>query len=82
MDDETEYIVKSKDKEYKIKIYKLEDATSNIKISNILGIPTEWVNNHQYTCGVTSEMNNWIDKYRCIARNNYNEEESSCQIYN
>ena len=41
--DETEYIVKSKDKEYKITIYKLEDTTSNIKISSVLGNPTEWV---------------------------------------
>ena len=56
--------------------------TNDYNINSNACTANEWVNNHQYTCGVTSEMNNWIDKYRCIARNNYNEEESSCQIYN
>lgn len=41
--EETKYTIKSKDKEYIITIYKLEDSVSNIKISSVLGIPTEWV---------------------------------------
>lgn len=41
--DEQSYTITNNGKTYKIKIYRLEDSNSNIKITNVKGIPTSWV---------------------------------------
>ncbi len=53
-DEEIEYVIKNNNKEYKIKIHRLDDSNSNISITNITGVPTDWVK----TANIEVEIDN------------------------